>query len=352
VTATHAAVAVRSPTRQEWDDIVAGDPTALPEQAPEWTSAICQRAAYRDATRLYELADGRRFVLPLVARRGPLGVGAHLWSFPPAWGIGGPVGAGLDSAAVSVIADDLVSMSAVRIGLRIDPLDQAFWQHIESRSLTRIPRRVHVIDLDPDLDRLMANTRGTTRRDIRRALRPAGGVEIRVGRAGELVDDYYELFLESTRRWAARQHEPPAMALWRARRRDPLGKLHAIARHMGERFVVIVGYCNGRPASSAILLLGPTTRDTRGATDIDLAGSSGVNSLVQWTAIALAAEHGSAVYNMGESGWATGLSAYKERFGARPVEYDELRFERLPITKVDRAARTLVKRAISFKDPS
>jgi hypothetical protein len=352
VTATQPVAGIRVPTRQEWADIVAGDPSALPEQTPEWTDAICASAGYRDAARLYELSDGRRFVLPMVARRGPLGAGRQLWSFPPAWGIGGPVGAGLDAEAVTVIADDLLSIGAVRIGLRIDPLDHALWQHVQAPSLTRLPRRVHVIDLDPDLDRLLANTKSTTRRDIRRATRPQGGVEVRVGRAGELLDDHYHLFLESARRWSARQHEPLAMTLWRARRRDPIAKLQAMARHLGSRFVVVVGYCNGQPASSAIILLGATTRDTRGATDVELAGNTGVNSLVQWTAITVAAEYGSAVYNMGESGWSSGLSTFKERFGGRPVEYDELRFERLPITKVDRAARSLVKRAIGFKEPS
>lgn len=343
---------VRAPTRQEWADIVAGDPSALPEQTPEWTDAICDSATYRDAARLYQLSDGRRFALPLVARRGPLGAGGHLWSFPPAWGIGGPVGAGLDAAATSVIAEDLLSIGAVRVGLRIDPLDQAHWRHVQHSSLTRIPRRVHLIDLDPDLDRLLARTTSTTRRDIRRALRPDRGVEVRVGRCGELLDDHYRLFLDSARRWSARQHEPLALSLWRARRRDPIDKLRAMARHLGSRFVVVVGYCNEQPASSAIILLGATTRDTRGATDVHLAGNSGINSLVQWTAISIAAAHGSAVYNMGESGWSSGLSQYKERFGARPVEYDELRFERLPITKVDRAARSLAKRVIGFKEPS
>jgi hypothetical protein len=352
VSDTRPVAEVRVPTRQEWADIVAGDPSALPEQTPEWTDAICASAGYRDASRLYELGDGRRFVLPLVARRGLPGAGRQLWSFPPAWGIGGPVGAGLDTEAVTVIADDLISIGAVRIGLRPNPLDQVHWQHVRAPSLIRLPRRVHVIDLDHDIDRLLAATRGGTRQHIRRASRPSSGVEVRVGRAGELLDDHYRLFLESARRWSAQQHEPLAMTRWRARRRDPIAKLQAMARRLGSGFVVVVGYCNGQPASSAVILLGPTTRYTRGATDVQLAGSTGVTSLVHWTAITIAADHGSTVYNMGESGWASGLSKFKERFGARPVEYDELRFERLPITKVDQAARSLVKRAIGFKEPS
>jgi hypothetical protein len=185
---------------------------------------------------------------------------------------------------------------------------------------------------------------------IRRALRPGCGVEVRVGNGGELLDEHYQLFLRSAHRWSQRQHEPLALTLLRAKRRDPIGKLRVIARHLGSRFVVVVGTCDGQLAASAIVLLGPVSRYTRGAVDIDVAEKTGVNPLVQWTALRVAADHGSSRYNMGESGWSEGLSRAKEQFGARPVEYDEYRFERLPFTAVDNAARSLVKRAIGFKD--
>jgi hypothetical protein len=47
--------------------VVANDPTALPEHAPEWVDALCTAGPYRDASRYYRLFDGREFVLPLVA---------------------------------------------------------------------------------------------------------------------------------------------------------------------------------------------------------------------------------------------------------------------------------------------
>jgi Acetyltransferase (GNAT) domain len=332
-------------------NVLRADPTALPEQSPEWVDAICTSAAFRDASRSYEFADGRQFVLPLVARRGPAGVGGHFWSFPPAWGIGGPVGPGLDAGAAAAIANDLVSMRAVRVGLRVDPLEQHTWQDVRGPGISRLARRAHLIDLDPREEFVLSRMNRTTRHEIRRAQRPEFGVDVRVGTGGALLDDHYALFLQAARRWSARQHEPLAMTLWRARRRDPIEKLRAMADHLGDRFVVVVGYHDGRPASSAITLLGPTARHTRGATDTALAGNTGVNSLVQWTSIRLAIEHGSAVYNMGESGWSSGLAAYKERFGARAVEYDELRIERLPITRIDRSGRDAVKRLIRFQDP-
>lgn len=43
---------------------------ALPEDAPSWFDVICALDGHSDASRLYELPDVRRFVLPLVARPG------------------------------------------------------------------------------------------------------------------------------------------------------------------------------------------------------------------------------------------------------------------------------------------
>ena len=50
--------------QEVWRAVLADDPRALPEHTPEWVDAVCA-ASFRDATRLYEFGDGRRFVLPL-----------------------------------------------------------------------------------------------------------------------------------------------------------------------------------------------------------------------------------------------------------------------------------------------
>ncbi len=44
--------------REEWRAVIAGDPQALPEHAPEWTDALCAAGPYADASRLYT-ADRR-----------------------------------------------------------------------------------------------------------------------------------------------------------------------------------------------------------------------------------------------------------------------------------------------------
>ncbi|HLU54231.1 MAG TPA: hypothetical protein VKZ81_02125, partial [Pseudonocardia sp.] len=133
--------------REPWREVLARDPHALPEHAPEWIDAMVARGAYEDASRLYEFSDGRRFVLPLVRRRGPSAPGGWYGSYPTGWGIGGLAGAGVDAGVVAAVVDDLRSLDAVRVTVRPDPLQAHAWAAVDGPGITRIARRAHVIDL-------------------------------------------------------------------------------------------------------------------------------------------------------------------------------------------------------------
>ncbi len=334
-------------SRALWRSVCADDPLVLPEQEPEWTDAVTDSGRFRAAARSYTTADGRRFVLPLVARRGPFGAGGQLWSMPEAWGIGGLAGQGQDRAVVDAVVDDLRRLRATRVSIRIDPLDEPHWSHLAGDPrVVRVPRRAHVLELRADDDAQLAAMRGEMRSRLRRSTRRGVTVETVPGDAA--IHLHRRLFDLSVDRWAARSHEPAWLAHRRAEHRDPESRLHLMARHLGERFVVVIGRVDGVPAASAVVLLGRTTRYTRAAMDVDVAGRSEVSVAVQWAAIQLARRYGSTSYNMGESGDAPGLSAFKEGFGAAAVPYGEYRIERLPFTEVDRAARAAVKRVIGF----
>src|SRR5687768_18046655 len=117
--------------RRAWRGVVELDDGALPEHAPEWTDAMAVAGPYDDASRLYEFHDGRRFVLPLVRRRGRSAGGGWYGSFPPAWGIGGLVGPDLDAQVVHAVVDDLRTLNAARISLRPDPLQAPMWEVVD-----------------------------------------------------------------------------------------------------------------------------------------------------------------------------------------------------------------------------
>jgi hypothetical protein len=337
--------------REEWRAALAGDVRALPEHAPEWIDALCADGRYTDASRYYVHDDGRTFVLPLVARRGLLGLGGWLQCFPPSWGIGGLVGADADTEVLREVLADLRGTRSQRIGLRPDPTRWADWSRAVAAAdvapLT-IPRRAHVIDLTGGADHAFGQFSKSARRGTRVAEK--SGVRVEIDRSGALLDDYYQLYLLSIDRWAERQHEPRALARFRARRRDPLSKLRAMSEHLGKAFVVALAYVDDRPAFGSITLLGQTAHDTRAAMDRDLVDKTYAGDLVQWRMIELACELGCTAYHLGESGQSTSLAQFKEKFGAKPVDYAELRIERLPWTPTDQRLRSLVKKVLRFRD--
>jgi hypothetical protein len=340
--------------REEWRAVLAGDSSALPEHAPEWIDAICADGRYADASRYYVLDDGRSFVLPLVARRGLLGSGGWLQGYPPSWGIGGLVGVDADAEVLRLVIDDLWQTRSQRIALRPDPTRWATWQaasgpaDAEGRSLLAIPRRAHVIDLSHGAEHAFSQFSKSARRGTRAAER--AGVRVEIDRTGALLEDYYRLYLLSVDRWAERQHEPRALARFRARRRDPLTKLQAMADHLGKDFAVTLAYVGDQAAFGSITLLGQTAHDTRAAMDRDLVDGTYAGDLVQWRTVQLACELGCTAYHLGESGQSTSLAQFKEKFGARPVDYAELRLERLPWSRADLWSRSVVKRVLRFRD--
>lgn len=318
----------------------------MPEQCAEWIDAICSTStATSDASRAYQFDDGTVAVLPL-ARRG-WGAASSLWSPPPAWGVGGAVGGNVDRTVVAAIVADLRELRVARISVRIDSRHEELWQEAAGDAIT-IPRRGHIIELADTPDEHFTRLSKTTRRLVRRAAK--SGVRIEVDHSGDLLDTHYGLYLTSVERWAEHQHEPRALAMLRAKRRDPIHKLRAMQRALGDRCRVLVSYVDDVPASSGIILLGATTRDTRGAADVAVSGSTGANEAMQWRAINEAFEFGSRRYHLGESGNSEGLAAFKEKFGAVGHEHHEYRFERLPMTRTSTGARTAVKRLIGFND--
>ena len=95
------------------------------DQRPDWTYGLCSARTYHDASRLYELADGRRFVLPLVGRGSRGSSLKVLGSHFDGCGIGGLVGADLDDDAVTAIAGDLAAIGAVQTRVRPNPVHEA-----------------------------------------------------------------------------------------------------------------------------------------------------------------------------------------------------------------------------------
>ncbi len=334
--------------REQWDALVAADPTSLADHGPAWMDVLVASGGYRDASRLYILEDGRRFVLPLARRTGPAGAGGVEVSFPDGWGIGGLVGPGRDVAAIQAVLAELRYRGLLLTRVRPDPLDGDLWEEAAGPDVVRRPRRAHVIDLTVGVDALRAGLHRSTRRNVVKGEK--AGLTVTDTATAANLEAYYRLYLLSLERWAERSREPQWLARWRGVRRDPLRKLATMADRLGDGFRLWLAWQDGDPVAGSIVLLGNTAHGTRGAIDRERAGPTRASFLLEWLAIDEAVQRGCASYHLGETGTGASLATFKEGFGGRSVPYADYGIERLPVTRADRALRTGVKRVIGFRD--
>lgn len=352
INAQKQTVQVTSPAPVEvWNSLIASDPEALGFQTPAWVQALVATGAYCDISRLYEFENGRRLLLPLVQKAGlPVRL-SSAGSMPNSWGMGGLISSGgkLTPEDVSAVFEDLDRLPVLRASIRPNPVFGRIWEQARPPHVLAKPMLAHVLDLSGGFDKVWSDRfAGETRTAIRKAER--SGLEITLDRTGEHIPVFYDLFLRSVDRWAEQQHEPKWLAQWRAKQRDPIEKLQAMACALGETFHLWTAWKDGQPAAAILVIQGQNASYTRGAMDKDLAGPTRANQLLHRHAIEAACQAGSRRYHMGESGASSSLAQFKSRFGAEPVAYAEYIVEKIPLTTIDQKLRGVVKKVIGFKD--
>jgi len=339
---------VRSPApRDLWDRLIASDPHALPCQTPAWTDAICSVDGLEDASRLYETADGRLLVLPLVRRR-LLGVPVTDASLPDGWGPGGLVAEGglVLLEDVRAVVGDLAGGRVPFVTLRPSPEAGTVWDEAVPSAAVRRPRMAQTLDLGGGFAEVWrARFKPDTRNRVRRAER--AGVVVEHDDTGRLVPVFRGLYLKSVARWARRDGRPRALARWQASRREPADKLATVSAALGSACRVYVASVEGRPAAGIVVLFGAAGASYwRGAMDEEVAGRTYANYLLHRTAIEDACTAGCSAYHMGDSAPGSQLALFKSRFGAEEWPYASYRLERVPLASVTDAARAVVGRAL------
>jgi hypothetical protein len=333
--------------RDAWHEVLGADPYALETQSPAWTDAMCDGGAYEDASRCYEVG-GRVMVLPMLRRRlgGLLAIDA---ANPLQCGAGGllaPGGPTPDDTAV--VFRDLAERRVALQTVWPNPILAPRWAASVPPSVSVVPRLGHMLDLDGGFDHVWRTRfEGSARTGARKAERE--GVEVECDTTGRLVPEMYQMLEDAVARWARLQHEPYWLALRRQRARNPLERFQAMARHLGSRCRVWIARIEGRPAACMLVLLGTNAYDFRAAMNEDLQHYR-AQDLIERLSVEEACNAGCRYYYMGDSGTSRTLAAYKEQFGARPYHYAEYRLERLPFTEAERALKSVVKRAIRFRD--
>ncbi|MFJ9723872.1 GNAT family N-acetyltransferase [Streptomyces sp. NPDC101209] len=337
--------------RETWWTLAHTDAATNVTQTPAWLDCVCATGPFRDASRLYAFENGSLLVLPLVTRlRRPPPLTAQE-SWPGEWGIGGPVSSGaVGPREARAVFDDLARLPALRVGVRLRPEDAEVWTRAVPAAFQEDRHTVHVLDLEGGFGTVWERRfHQSTRRGVRRAER--SDVDVEVDRTGRLVPEFYQLFEQSIVRWAARQHEPLALARWRRRRAFPRERLQAVADLLGGSCAIWVARRAGEPAAAIVVLRhGHHAKLWHGAMNRDLAHPVRANQLLHRLAIDDACAAGCLRYDFGGSRQGASLAAFKEGFGAELLVSPRYYRERLPVSAVDRALRTAAKRVIRFKE--
>jgi hypothetical protein len=249
----------------------------------------------------------------------------------------------------AVVNDLTTSAPYLRLSIRPNPRAGEVWKAAMPASARRFDRLAHAIDLEGGFDTVWHNRfSSSTRKYVTRA--EQAGVVVECDDQGRLVPAYYELFREATRRWAAQQHEPLLLARLRGHRRDPEQKFATIAQTMQDACRIYVAYVGGQPAAACLILSYHNANAARVVLDRQRVGKSGAPDLMMKCAIEDACKAGCRYFHQGESGTSKGIADFKRRVGGEAYIYEEYYLERLPVTAVDHAVRTGVKKLIRFKD--
>ena len=343
---TEAAVATPV-SRDVWREVLAADPDAVVTQSPEWMDCLTTRGC-TDASRLYVLPDGRRMVLPLAARR-RAGVTLSEESWPYGWGYGGAIveGGDLTVADARVVLDDLRERPAVLRSVVPMPLRGQVYDEAAGPQVARVPYTSQVVDLGVGWDQLWATGfKRQARNSVRKAEKFALDVRREDGTAatgpgGRGLAVFRDLYAQSVDRWAAQNGQPLPVARRLAARRDRPGQVAAAAAALGSRCVVWSVLRDGEPVAVNVVLQDRAhaigwmcAMDTTG-----LARETLATYLLHSLAIQDACEHGIRWFHMGESEAGSGPEHFKRYFGAVPVPYAALRFERLPLSRAEQTAR-------------
>lgn len=333
-----------------WRSLAASDPAAVLSQSLEWADCVRSDGRYDDVSRLYQFDDGDRILVPLARRRGLPRCCASIGSWPGVWGVGGPLieNGRMHEENATAVLDDLAEQRALTLRIQMRDGEGAAW--LRSRRYRATPYSSAVIDLDGGFKTVWQQrfTSGA-RRSVLRAERSR--LEVRSDNGGALLPPFNYLFEQSIRRWSAQQREPLVLTRWRTRRQTAESMLEIISHRFGERFKIWIASVDGRPAASIIVIgSGAYAKYWRGAMDKDLAAPVRANELLHRLAIEEACDLGYRYYEMGESRDGSPLEQFKRKLGAETRRGYTLRSERVPLSKLNTATRTLVKRAIGFVD--
>jgi CelD/BcsL family acetyltransferase involved in cellulose biosynthesis len=342
-TPTRMAAVVSPAPRDVWTQVYESDRHAVVSQSPQWSDCLSRESGWKDASRLYQLEDGRRLVLPLAARSVG-GVRVLEESWPYSWGYGGLLAEGgdLGEQDVRVVLADLRDRLGLRTTITPMPMRAGLWSQAAGPGVGLSRYCSEVVDLSGGFDAVWVRFRKAVRNAHRAAERR--GVEVLRDTTGRFAPDFARLYASSVERWASEKGQPLALARALARRRDRAGQAAAVMQGIPEECVTWVATWRGEVvAVNVVLLHGDFVHGWLGVTDRELNRVTRGGMLLDSRVIQDACEKGVRFKLFGESEPDSPVERYKRQFGGHGVDACTLRMERVPLTPVLERSRSAVE---------
>lgn len=338
-------VEVVSPApRDLWARSLTPESGALRSHTPEWLDLVCAAENGSDASRLYRWPSGRYVVLPMVRRR--LGGLLHIEeSLPPGWGFGGLVAERpLTADEAAAVYLDVTSRRMFYKSVCPNCLHGAAWEGVDAGDAVIVRRSAHVVDLAGGPGEVWKRFSSDARRRIGKAEHAGLGVECDL--TGRLLGDFEGLWEHSVRQWAAQQKAPLWLSRLQRRRQNPQRQWRQVIAQTKDALAIWVARHRGAPIAALAILRGPNDHNIAAVMHKELATQHDANVLLHWLAIQDACRRGARWYQMGQSWSGAGdpVGRFKENFGARAYTFPELRWERVPLTRLERGMRRAMRR--------
>jgi hypothetical protein len=333
-----------------WAAVAAADPSTTVFQTPVWRDCVCTGTGWQDASRLYEMPGGRQLVLMMARRPGlPAGL-AQQASWPAGWGSGGVLApGGVRPGEVALVCTDLARGWALSTCVRPGFAAAPAWPAAAGSCSHVIPRTVHVAHLGQLFDDFWArSTSRQTRGNVRTARRHLQhmGITITDGNSPELLEAFYQVYLQWIDWRANRRKVPVSLARWLGRRAEPFPKFATVASMLGMDCRIWVAWWEGRPVGATIsVYAGDTAVGWRCYADRWIPSRLRISEILMIESLRHACESGCRQLEMGESVGKASLAHLKERLGGEEHAFAEYCFERLPLSHGRMAIQWLRRRA-------
>jgi hypothetical protein len=296
-------------SKQKWDEIVRNSENGYFFHTPAWAKILEETYGYQIATRLYKI-EGNEVLIPIMEGKK---YGFYYYDSIPL-GYGGIFSTSdIPSEAFQKILKNIVGGRHLLFGLSLPPFSNFSIREDSSiRQVNSEWNYTHVLSLEKGFEYLWKNKfKQTNRTAVRKAEK--NRIEILNGNSLQNFREYYELYVETSKRWGYKKPQHP-LRLYE--NMCKFGLPHVQLRLAVKDDKVIAGLVSFY-YSKIVFYWGSALLE-------EYADKRPTNLLLK-DSIEHACEEGYKYYNFGASGNLDGVRKFKEGFGAERVALKKYR---------------------------